>query len=353
MTIIDLGSDTATQPSRAMREFMAYAPVGDESMDGDPSVNALQDRVAALLGKEAALYLPSATMANEIAIKVHTQPGDEVIADRTAHILVAELGGPAALSGVMVSPLDGQRGVFTADQAEEAIRLIGPYSARSRLVVVEQTSNRGGGTVWPLETLRAVAAMTRRRGLRTHIDGARLMNAVVASGVPAREQAQEYDSVTLCFNKGLGCPVGGALAGDRAFITQARVYMYRLGGVMRKAGIIAAACLYALDHNIERLVEDHENAKLLARGLAEIPGIAIDVDHVETNIVFFDVSGIGLTAEEAVERLQARGVRMKAGYFRHRVRAVTHLSVTRADIERAVEIAQDVLGKARVGIAAR
>ncbi len=343
-TLIDLSSDTATRPSPEMRAFMMQAPVGDEQKQEDPTVNALQERVAALLGKEAALFVPSATMANEIAVKVHTRPGDEVILDRTAHLVHAEAGGPAVLSGVMLYTVQGVRGVFTAQQVEEAIRRDDPHQPRTRLVSVEQTSNLGGGTVWPLAALRAVAEVAHRRQLRTHMDGARLMNAVVASGVPAHEQARGYDSVTFCLTKGLGCPVGALVAGDREFIREARRYKQLFGGAMRQAGIIAAAGLYALDHNVDRLAEDHANAKLLARGLAEIPGVTLDLEHVETNMVFFDVAQTGLTAQDVVDRLLAHGVRMGA-VGRTLIRAVTHLDVSRTDVERAVAVAQEVLGK--------
>ena len=343
-TLIDLSSDTATRPSPEMRAFMMQAPVGDEQKQEDPTVNALQERVAALLGKEAALFVPSATMANEIAVKVHTRPGDEVILDRTAHLVHAEAGGPAVLSGVMLYTVQGVRGVFTAQQVEEAIRRDDPHQPRTRLVSVEQTSNLGGGTVWPLAALRAVAQVAHRRQLRTHMDGARLMNAVVASGVPAHEQARGYDSVTFCLTKGLGCPVGALVAGDREFIREARRYKQLFGGAMRQAGIIAAAGLYALDHNVDRLAEDHANAKLLARGLAEIPGVTLDLEHVETNMVFFDVAQTGLTAQDVVDRLLAHGVRMGA-VGRTLIRAVTHLDVSRTDVERAVAVAQEVLGK--------
>ncbi len=345
-TLIDLSSDTATRPTPGMRAFMAQAAVGDEQKQEDPTVTALQERAAALLGKEAALYLPSATMANEIAIKVHTEPGDEVIADRTAHIINAEAGGPAALSGVMIYALDGRRGVFSADQVEQAIRREGPHYPRARLVSVEQTANLGGGTVWPLAQLRAIVDAARRHKLHTHMDGARIMNAVVASGSPAHEHTRGYDSVTFCLTKGLGCPVGALIAGDRTFLAEARRLKHRFGGAMRQAGIIAAAGLYALDHHVDRLAEDHTNAQILARGLAEVPGMRIDVTHVETNLVFFDVSGTGLSAQEAVDRLLARGVRMGA-VNRTQVRAVTHLDVSQSDVERAVAIAQEVLGKAR------
>jgi threonine aldolase len=347
-TLIDLYSDTVTRPSPAMRAYMAQAPVGDEQKQEDPTVNALQERVAALLGKEAALYLPSATMANEIAIKVHTRPSDEVILDRTAHIMNAEAGGPALLSGVMLYPLQGARGIFTPAQVEAAIRRDDPHQPRSRLVSVEQTSNLGGGTVWPLDQLRAVAATAHRRGLATHMDGARIMNAVVASGIPAHEQAQGYDSVMLCLTKGLGCPVGALVAGEREFTKDARRYKQLFGGAMRQAGIIAAAGLYALDHNVERLVQDHANAKILARGLAEIPSIRLDIGHVETNMVFFDVAGTGFSAQEVVSRLLARGVRFGAP-GPSLIRAVTHLDVSQSDVERAVGIVQEVLGKTRAG----
>jgi threonine aldolase len=345
-TVIDLSSDTATRPSDAMRQFMMRAPVADEQKLEDPSVNALQERVAALLGKEQAWYLPSATMANEIAVKVHTRPGDEIVIDRTAHIVNAEAGGPALLSGVMVYALTGERGIFTGGDVDGAVRRDDPHCQRTRLVCVEQTSNGGGGTVWPLARLREVAEAARRANLRTHMDGARLMNAVVASDVPAHEQTRGYDSVTFCLTKGLGCPVGALVAGDREFGKEARRYKHLFGGAMRQAGIIAAAGLYALDHNIERLAEDHANAKILARGLAEIPGIRIDVSHVESNLVFFDVTGLGMTAPDVVKCLAGAGVRMGAS-SKTRVRAVTHLDVSRADVERAVAIAHETLGKVK------
>ena len=345
-SLIDLISDTATRPSPAMRAFMAQAPVGDEQRGEDPSVNALQERVAALLGKEQALYLPSATMANEIAVKVHTQPGDAVILEATAHIFTAEAGGPALLSGVTLHTVPGVRGVFTGEQVERAIMADNPHYPRTRLVSVEQTANLGGGTVWPLAALRAVAETAQRRGLRTHMDGARLMNAVVASGIAAHTYTQGYHSVTLCLTKGLGCPVGALVADDGEFIKEARRFKHLFGGAMRQAGIIAAAGLYALDHNVQRLAVDHTNAKILARGLAEIPGIQIEVEHVETNMVFFDVAGLDITAQEAVARLWEEGVRMGVA-GRTRIRAVTHLDVTQAQVERAVEVAQRLLRRAK------
>jgi len=341
--LIDLYSDTATRPSAGMRAAMASVPVGDEQKGEDPTVNTLQDRVATLLNAETSLYLPSATMANAIAVKVHTRPGDEVILDQSAHIVQAEAGGAAVLSGVLLHSVAGERGVFTEQQVVQSIRRDAPNYPPTRLVCVEQTTNLGGGRVWPLAQLRAVAETAHRHHLRTHMDGARLMNAVVALGIPAHEQTQGYDSVTFCLTKGLGCPVGALVAGDRDFIRDARRYKQLFGGAMRQAGIIAAAGLYALDHNIEGLAEDHTNARIFARGIAEIPGIAINVEHIETNLVFFDVSGTGLTAADVVARLLARGVRVGA-QGPTRVRAVTHLDVSRADVERAVTIAQEVLG---------
>jgi len=249
---------------------------------------------------------------------------------------------------VMLHMVQGVRGVFTGDQVEQGIRRDDPHFPRTRLVAVEQTSNLGGGTVWPLERLRGVAQVARRHALRTHMDGARLMNAVVASGIPAHEHTRGYDSATLCLTKGLGCPVGALVAGDRAFIKDALRYKHLFGGAMRQAGIIAAAGLYALDHHVDRLAEDHTNARILARGVAEIGGIGIEVGHVETNIVFFDVAGLGLTAQEAAARLEPRGVRVQAA-GRTLIRAVTHLDVSQSDTERAVAVMQEVLGRAKAG----
>jgi threonine aldolase len=326
-----------------MRRFIAEAEVGDEQRGEDPTVNLLQEMVAELLGKEAALFLPSGTMCNLIAIKVHTQMGDELILDRTAHPYTSEGGGPAALAGVSVALLDGARGVFTAEQVAAVIRPDGPHSPRSRLVSIENTTNQGTGKVWPLETVREVAAVARAHDLKRHMDGARLLNAVVASGVPAKTYAAEVDTTWIDLSKGLGCPVGGVLAGSRADMRQALRYKHLFGGAMRQAGIIAAAGVYALRHNVERLAEDHANAKLLATGLAEIPGIRCDVAAVETNIVHFDVAETGRTGGEIGAAITTRGVRMGAYGGGTRVRAVTHLDVSRADVERAVAVMREVV----------
>ena len=259
-----------------MRRFMADAEVGDEQADLDPTVTALCKRVAKLLGKEQAIYLPSGTMCNEIAYRVHCRPGEEIILDRTAHGIIAEAGGPAALALAMLYPLDGERGQFSPEQVQGAIRSGSRYEPRSRLISIEQTSNWGGGSIWPLETIRAIGDIADAQGLAMHMDGARLMNAVVESGIEARAFADPFDSLWLDFSKGLGAPVGAVLAGSEAFIHEAWRLKQQMGGAMRQAGIIAAACLYALDHNIERLREDHANAKRLAAGLAELDGIRLD-----------------------------------------------------------------------------
>jgi threonine aldolase len=343
---VDLFSDTVTRPTPEMRRFMCDAEVGDEQKFEDPTVNLLQEMVAELLGKEAALFLPSGTMCNEIAIRVHCRPGDEMIAHRTAHPIHFESGGPAALAGVNVRPIDGRRGQYSAAAVEEAIR---PpevrYFPRSRLLWVEQTANLGGGSVWPQREIEAVTAMARRHGLATHMDGARLMNAVVASGVSARDYAASFDSAWIDFTKGLGAPVGAAIAGSRDFITQAWRLKQQMGGAMRQAGIIAAGGVFALRHHVKRLAEDHANARRLAEGLAALPSVRIDPGDVETNLVFFDLTG-PLDAPTVVERLLARGVRMGAMSART-IRAVTHLDVSAAQIEQTLDAARAVLGDER------
>jgi len=337
---VDLFSDTVTRPTAEMRRFMCDAEVGDEQKLEDPTVNLVCEMVAELLGKEAAVFLPSGTMCNEIALRVHARPGEEVIAHHTAHPINFETGGPGALAGVNMRVVDGERGQFDAAAVEAAVRPASRYAPRSRLVWVEQTSNLGGGSVWPLERLEAVAAVARRHGLATHMDGARLMNAVVASGISARDYAAPFDSAWIDFTKGLGAPVGAALAGTRAFIDEAWRCKQQMGGAMRQAGIIAAGGVYALRHHVKRLAEDHANARRLADGLAALPGVRVDPRTIETNIVFFDLTG-SLTAPAAVERMLARGVRMGALGART-IRAVTHLDVSADGIERALAVARDV-----------
>ncbi len=346
MIEVDLYSDTQTRPSRAMREFMCDAEVGDEQRGEDPTVNQLQEMVADLLGKEAALFLPSGTMCNEIALKVHTRHGDEVLLDRTAHPIHFEAGAPGMLSGVILTGLDGDRGLFTPEMVEAAVHTPGRHAPPTRLLWVENTSNLGGGTIWPLAQARAVCTTARQHDLATHMDGARLINAVVAAGVSAADYAATFDSVWIDFTKGLGAPVGAALAGSQTFIDTAWRYKQAFGGAMRQAGIIAAGAVYALLHNVERLAEDHANARRLAEGLAELPGITLDPRLVETNIVFFDVAGTGLSAGEWVNGLLDHGVRM-GSVGQSRVRAVTHLDVDRDGIDRALAAARAV-GRAPV-----
>jgi len=338
---VDLYSDTVTRPTAEMRRFMCDAEVGDEQKHEDPTVNLLQEMVADLLGKEAAVFLPSGTMCNEIALRVHCRPGEEMLAHRTAHPIHFETGGPGALAGVNIRPLDGPRGQFDEAALAEGIRPDFRHFPRSRLVWVEQTSNLGGGSIWPLPRVRGVTDVARRHRLATHLDGARLMNAVVASGVAAREWAGLFDSAWIDFTKGLGAPVGAALAGSRDFIAEAWRLKQQMGGAMRQAGIIAAGGVYALRHNVKRLAEDHANARRLAEGLAALPGVTLDPATVETNLVFFELTG-PVDAPSFVDRLLAHGVRMGAMGPRT-VRAVTHLDVSATQIERTLDAARVVL----------
>jgi threonine aldolase len=339
---VDLYSDTVTKPTLEMRRFMCEAEVGDEQKHEDPTVNRLQEMVAELLGKEAALFLPSGTMCNEIALRVHCRPGEEMLAHKSAHPIHFETGGPAALAGVNVQSLEGPRGQYDAATLEAAIRPDSRHMPRSRLVWIEQTSNLGGGSIWPLETVRAVTGVARARGLTTHMDGARLMNAVVASGISARDWAQPFDTAWIDFTKGLGAPVGAAIAGSRDFVAEAWRCKQQMGGAMRQAGIIAAGGVFALRHHVKRLADDHANAKRLAEGLAALPGIKLDPATVETNLVFFDLTG-SLDASTAVERMLGHGVRMGALGPRT-IRAVTHLDVSAHGIERALDAARRVFG---------
>ncbi|MDA0184684.1 threonine aldolase family protein [Solirubrobacter phytolaccae] len=339
MGLVNLYSDTQTRPTSAMRTAMAEAEVGDEQRFEDPQVTALCARVAELLGMEAAVFLPSGTMCNEIAFRLHIRPGgDEAILHRTSHPIIAEAGGPAAFAGAMMYPLDTPLGMFTADDVRGALRRPGDrYSPRSRLVSVEQTTNMAGGRVWPLAQLRDVVAAAREAGLRLHMDGARLMNAVVASGVPASEMTAGFDTAWLDFTKGLGAPLGACLAGSAELIDEAWRYKQMLGGALRQAGIVAAGALYALDHHVDRLAEDHANAAVLARGLAELPGVTIDPDAVETNIVIFEHDD----PEGLCARLREQDVVMGAIGPR-RVRAVTHLDVDAEAIQRALHALERV-----------
>jgi threonine aldolase len=335
--VIDLRSDTLTQPTPGMREAMATAVVGDEQKREDPTVIALEERVAELLGQEEAVYVPTATMANQIALKVLSEPGDEVVAEAMSHVFRYELGGPAVHSGLAMKAIHTRDGRFT----EAAVRAaVNPprdlHMPPTRILAVENTHNGGGGRVWPLAQLRAVAAEARRLGLAVHLDGARLMNAAVATGVPAADYGREADTVSICLSKGLGCPLGALVAGSHERMQKARRFKHLFGGAMRQAGVVAAAGLYALDYHVARLADDHEHARRLARGLAEA-GVPVDLDQVETNFVLVDVGALGLDPDEAVARLRAEGVLLSFAAPPGVLRAVTHLDVDRDDAERAVD----------------
>lgn len=338
---IDFRSDTVTRPTPAMREAMMAAPLGDDVLGDEPTVAALEAKFAACVGKPAACFVPTGTMANQVAIRAHTEHGDEIICHEDSHIVQYETGAPAALSGCMVRLLRGPKGQFTPADVAAAIRPQGIHGPVSKLVVVENTQNRGGGSVWPLDRCRDIALLARERGLRAHLDGARLWNASVASAVPMAAFAADFDSVSCCFSKGLGAPVGSALAGSADFIARVRRFRKMFGGGMRQSGILAAAAIYAMDNHVTRLAQDHENAKLLARGIAAIPGLSLEpeqaVGGVETNIVYFDLAPtLPFDGADLVARLRARNVLVLATAPR-RVRALTHLDVTRAQVEQAIQ----------------
>ena len=339
---IDLYSDTHTKPTPAMRQAMAEAEVGDEQQFEDPTVNKLCAMVAELLGQEAAMFMPSGTMCNQIAFRVHCEPGDEIILDYTAHPINAESGGPSAVAMAQTRALHSDLGIFTADQVREAIRPTRRHSPRSRVVSIENTTNAGGGAIWPIEDIISVTTVARENGMAAHMDGARLMNAVVESGTSATEYGRQFDSLWLDLSKGLGCPVGGVLAGSDDFIDRAWRFKQQMGGAMRQAGIIAAAGVYALEHHVERLAEDHENARTFCRDIAQIPGIKLIFDRCQTNLVFFDVSETGMDAAEVAEKLLAYEVRIGA-MGPHRMRAVTHLDVNRAQLTEAAEALRNVV----------
>ena len=333
---IDLRSDTVTKPTPAMRKAMAEAEVGDDVFGEDPTVNALQEKVAALLGQEKALFVPSGTMANQLAIKAHTQPGDEVILEASSHPYNFEGGASAVLSGVQFFCLPGVRGILEAAQVEEAIRPLDHHFPVSRLVCLENTHNRGGGSIYPLKNIETISNLSHQKGLLVHLDGARLWNASVATGIDPSQYAQWADSVSVCLSKGLGAPVGSLVAGSAAFIDRVHRFRKMFGGGMRQAGILAAAGIYALDHHLERLVEDHANAKRLALGLSKLPGVSVNPDHVETNIVIFDVTPSGMSAPQVSGFMRDEGVLIHA-FGKTQIRLVTHLGISPEAVEEALE----------------
>jgi len=341
---IDLRSDTVTKPTAAMRKAMAEAEVGDDVFGEDPTVNALQGKIANLLGKEAALFVPSGTMANQLSIKSHTQPGDEVIIEASSHPYNFEGGAGAALSGIQFQCLKGSRGVLDALQIEESIRPADHHFAVTRLVCLENTHNRGGGSIYPLEKMTEIYRLAQSRELFVHLDGARLWNASVATGIKTQEYAQWADSVSVCLSKGLGAPIGSLVAGSKGFIDRVHRFRKMFGGGMRQVGIIAAAGIYALDHHIERLREDHQNAKRLAVGLKEFKGVSIDPKHVETNIVILGVANTGMTAAQVAEAMRKEGILIHA-FGKTQIRLVTHLDITAEDIENALNRFEKVFSK--------
>ena len=337
---VDLRSDTVTRPTAAMRRALAEAEVGDDVFGDDPTVIALERRVAALAGMEAALFVPSGTMGNQLAVHVLTHPADEVLLEAESHIYFYEQGGIATNSGCLAHPVRGERGVLPLDAIVAALRDENDHVARVTLVCAENTHNRDGGAIVPLERLRALAALARERGLRVHLDGARLWNASVATGVPIADWAATADTLMMCFSKGLGAPVGSILVGRAEHIHAARRARKRWGGGMRQVGILAAACLHALDHHVARLAEDHVRAKRLAGGLRSLPGVR--VVPPDTNIVYLNLEPPAPDARALVAAMAERGVRVSA-YGPRRVRAITHLDVDDAGIERALVAFRDVL----------
>jgi threonine aldolase len=345
--VIDLRSDTQTKPSPGMREAMATAEVGDEQRREDPTVLALEERAARFLGQQEAVYLPTATMANQIALSILGERGTELIVEETAHIMVAELGGAAMHSGLQTRGLPGYRGRISPEQVRATARPSdGFHVPRASIVALENTHNAAGGAVWPVDELEAVVATARELGLRIHLDGARLANASVALGVSAAELGRSFDTVTLCLSKGLGCPLGAVIGGSRELMARARVEKHRFGGAMRQAGIVAAAGLYALDHNVERLADDHARARRLAEGW-ETRGVPVDIERVETNFVQVDAGALGLTTADALARLTDAGVGLSWTPAPGVLRAVTHLDIDDDDVERAIELVPQALGAAR------
>jgi threonine aldolase len=344
MKTIDLRSDTVTRPTAGMREAMMSAPLGDDTLGDEPTVRRLEERVAEITGKEAAVFVPSGTMANLIGLAAQTRPGDAVIAHKDSHFYHYEAGGYAAVAGVNPRLVDAARGIFGPAEAAALMPHRDPHFSQVSLLWIENTMNRGGGAVWPMERLREIAGFAGERGLRLHMDGARVWNAAVALGVAVHKITEHADSVSCCFSKGLGCPAGSAFCSDAATVERARRLRKMLGGSMRQSGVLAGAALYALEHHFERLAEDHQNARLLAEWIAETPGLSCDATKIETNMVRFSVEGGAAGA--LCERLEERGVRMLAESATV-IRAVCHLDVSEEDVVRAAGVIGEVMGGTR------
>ncbi|MFO0824153.1 MAG: GntG family PLP-dependent aldolase [Gemmataceae bacterium] len=340
--MIDLRSDTVTKPTPGMLAAMNASAVGDDVFGEDPTINELEHRVAALFGHEAALFVPSGTMSNQIAVRVHCRPQDEILLETTSHICLWEAGGAAALSGATCRTIDGRFGLLDASDFEGKIRPDDMHSVRTRLVCLENTHNRGGGTIYSVEAIDGISRWARQHGLAMHLDGARIWNAMVATGAPANTWGRMFDTVSVCFSKGLGTPVGSALIGPKDLIAQGRRYRKLFGGAMRQAGFLAGACLFALDHHIDRLAEDHANAKIVAEAVAEVPGLTLAPSKVETNLIWFEVGGKHGTARDVANRLKADGV-LVAALGAKVIRAVTHLDVTREQCVKAAAAIRKLL----------
>jgi threonine aldolase len=338
---IDLRSDTVTKPSKAMRQAIAEAEVGDDVFEDDPTVKKLEEMTAELLGKEKSLFVPSGTMANEVAIKSLTKPGDEVILEEDSHIYNYEVGAPSVLCGVQLHTLKGKRGVLTAQQILDHLRPQDIHIPPITLICLENTHNRAGGTIYPLEEIKKIREATKPLGIKMHLDGARLWNATIATGIPLNEYTRHFDSVSVCLSKGLGAPIGSVISGDSDFIQIVRRNRKMFGGGMRQVGIIAAAGIYAIENNFNRIIEDHRNAKILAQGLSQIPGLHLDLESVQTNIVVIDIKESGMEVAEVLEKLKEKNV-LAVPFGRNKIRCVTHLNVSRDDIYQALDVFKQV-----------
>ena len=342
MPKIDLRSDTITKPSKAMREYMMQAEVGDDVFAEDPTVNRLQEKVAELLGKEAALFVPSGTQANQICINANTQPGQEVIVDYNAHIFNYESGAGGMLSGIQLHPILGKNGFPSVDQVKEVIRPFDDHYPQTGLICLENTHNRAGGTIFPIEQIMQISDLANEHNLRLHLDGARLWNATVETGIALSEYAKYFNSVSLCFSKGLGAPIGSIIVGTKDFIKKAHSYRKAYGGGMRQVGIIAAACEFALENNLNKLKIDHNNAKKLAETLHSLPNIEIDLNSVQTNLIIFDVDKMGKTASEVCLLLEKNGI-LSLPFGPTKIRFVTHIDVSEQDVDLAIDVLKKVL----------
>lgn len=332
--MVDLRSDTLTQPNAEMREAICTARVGDDVFGEDPSINRLQELMAEMTAKDAALFVASGTMGNQICIKTHTQPGNEIIVEGNSHLFNYECGSPALLSHVQVLPINGHQGSFTAEQVKSVIRPDNVHHPQTSLICIENTHNRSGGTIFPFSEMERISKLAKENRIKLHLDGARLWNASVATGIPIKSYCDLVDSVSLCFSKGLGAPVGSIIVGSHEFIEQARYYRKAFGGGMRQVGILAAAAIYAIENNIERLAEDHNRARVLGDFISSLPGIEFDKESLQTNIIIFDVKNSGLSGQQVVDHLSEKGVKMLT-FAGTKMRAVIHMHISDQDIKSA------------------